>query len=194
MNMQWKCPDCGMILQKPDYWKDLHKEAIYGMVRCGGCNATHNAGDIAIGKFDVGNRIISFDHTYNYAIFWQRLLAYIIDQAIIIIVIVILGKSMASSSAGIEAETLQALALIISWLYYAVQESSKQQATFGKRIFSIKVTGLEGQKISFGKATGRFFGKILSSLIFGIGFLMAIWTEKKQALHDQLADTLVIQK
>lgn len=194
MKMQWKCPDCGTVLQKPDYWNDLQKEAIYGTVRCGGCNATYSAGDIAMGRFDVGRTIGSFDHIYSYANFWQRCLAWIIDQAIIIIVIVILGKSMARSSAGVEAETLQALALIISWLYYAIQESSKQQATFGKRIVSIKVTGLEGQKISFGKATGRFFAKLLSSLIFGLGFLMALWSEKKQTLHDQLADTLVILK
>ena len=53
MKMQWKCPVCGTILQKPDYWQDMNKNAIYGSVRCGNCNATLNAKDIASGKYDT---------------------------------------------------------------------------------------------------------------------------------------------
>jgi uncharacterized RDD family membrane protein YckC len=57
----------------------------------------------------------------------------------------------------------------------------------------IRVTDLDGGRISFGRATGRYFGKILSGLILGIGFLMAAFTERKQALHDLLAGTLVVR-
>ena len=83
--------------------------------------------------------------------------------------------------------------VLIPWLYSAYQESSESQATIGKRMLGIRVTDLSGNRISFGQATGRHFGKILSSLICSIGFIMAGFTEKKQALHDMLASTLVVR-
>ncbi len=82
--------------------------------------------------------------------------------------------------------------IVAEWLYYAFMESSKKQATLGKIIMGIKVTDLNGNRISFGKATGRYFGKIISSLILCIGYLMAAFTEKKQALHDILSNCLVV--
>ena len=78
------------------------------------------------------------------------------------------------------------------WLYYALMESSSFQATIGKRALGLKVTGMNGEPISFGTASIRYFGKILSHLIFSIGYIMAAFTEKKQALHDMLAGCLVI--
>ena len=81
---------------------------------------------------------------------------------------------------------------IIGWLYYATFESSEKMATPGKLTFGIKVTDMEGEKISFSKATGRYFGKYLSTLVVFVGFLMAAFTEKKQALHDILANCLII--
>ncbi|MER3416968.1 MAG: hypothetical protein C4297_12250 [Gemmataceae bacterium] len=73
-------------------------------------------------------------------------------------------------------------------------ESSRTQATLGKMALGITVTDLEGNRIGFGKATGRFFGKIISALIFYIGFVMAAFTEKKQGLHDMMAGCLVVNK
>jgi uncharacterized RDD family membrane protein YckC len=58
-------------------------------------------------------------------------------------------------------------------------------------IFGLKVTDLNGQRISFERATGRHFAKWLSSLILFIGYIMAGFSERKQALHDLLAGTLV---
>ena len=73
-------------------------------------------------------------------------------------------------------------------------ESSARQATYGKSAMSPRVTNLDGQRISFGHATGRFFAKIVSGMIpFAIGFLMAAFTERKQALHDLIAGTLVLK-
>jgi uncharacterized RDD family membrane protein YckC len=86
------------------------------------------------------------------------------------------------------------LALILQWLYFALMESSKNQATLGKMIVGIIVTDLYGNRISFGKASGRFFGKILSGLILNIGYIIAAFTEKKQALHDMIAGCLVVNK
>ena len=82
----------------------------------------------------------------------------------------------------------------LGWFYFAAMESSPKQATLGKLALSMKVTSLQGERISFGKATGRYFGKILSALILLIGFLMIAFTEKKQGLHDMLAGTLVANK
>jgi len=84
------------------------------------------------------------------------------------------------------------LSVIMSWLYFALMESSSRGATLGKMALGIRVTDLSGNRISFGKATGRYFGKIVSSMILMIGYLMAAFTERKQALHDMMAGCLVV--
>ena len=73
-------------------------------------------------------------------------------------------------------------------------ESSSKQATLGKLALGIVVTDLSGNRISFGRATGRYFGKIVSGMIMCIGYIMAGFTERKQALHDIMASCLVILK
>jgi uncharacterized RDD family membrane protein YckC len=83
---------------------------------------------------------------------------------------------------------------ILHWIYYAVLESSVWQGTLGKKALGLEVTDLAGARISFGRATGRFAGRYLSMFTLGIGFIMAGITQKKQALHDILASTLVIRK
>jgi uncharacterized RDD family membrane protein YckC len=84
--------------------------------------------------------------------------------------------------------------MVLNWLYYAFLESSAWQGTLGKKALGLEVTDLSGQRISFGRATGRHFAKIISSIILFIGFIMAGFTEKKQALHDMIAGCLVIRK
>ena len=87
------------------------------------------------------------------------------------------------------------LFLIVGWLYFAGMESSERQATFGKAAMSLRVTSTEGQRLSFGHASGRYFAKIITGLIpFAIGWIMAGFTAKKQALHDMIAGTLVMKK
>jgi uncharacterized RDD family membrane protein YckC len=88
-----------------------------------------------------------------------------------------------------------AIFIVVRWVYFAGMESSARQATFGKVAMSVYVTDLKGQPVTFGRATGRFFAKIVSGLIpLGIGYIMAGFTEKKQALHDMIAGTLVVRK
>jgi len=89
---------------------------------------------------------------------------------------------------------LIAILSVVKWLYYALLESSAWQATLGKKALGLMVTDLEGYRISFGRATGRFFAKMISAMILCIGFMMAGFTKKKQALHDMIAGTLVIRK
>ncbi|HYL46157.1 MAG TPA: RDD family protein [Candidatus Limnocylindrales bacterium] len=145
-----------------------------------------------------------------YAGFWLRFVAYIIDSIVlgfvvgITIVLPLLGHELESFPDdrhfgmfpifGPRFMAIRGLALMVSWIYYSLLESSAWQATLGKKALGLEVTDLEGRRISFGRATGRFFGKIVSGVILFIGFIMAGFTEKKQALHDILAGTLVIRK
>ena len=84
------------------------------------------------------------------------------------------------------------LVIVVPWLYYAGFESSRGQATPGKVLMRLEVTDLEGNRISFGRATLRFFGKFISTLIIFIGFLMIGLTKKRQGLHDKIAGCLVL--
>jgi len=83
--------------------------------------------------------------------------------------------------------------LVIYWLYEAVLVSSPMQATPGKMAVGLRITDLQGQPIGFGRATGRFVGKLVSRIIAYIGFIMAAFSERKQSLHDMMAGTLVVR-
>lgn len=132
--------------------------------------------------------------------FWRRCAAYVIDYAITFVLAWVAGL-VAGVGMGVALNAVGALVaplvgagigLIVGWLYFALQESSAAQATLGKRAMDLKVTDDYGQRIGFGRASGRFFGKILSGLILLIGFMLAGWTARKQALHDMLAGTVVV--
>ena len=140
----------------------------------------------------------------RYGGFWVRVVAAIVDGILIRIVVTPVGAifglgGLAAGGLGHGGLLLHlvgggvTLLLVIagSWLYEALMESSSYQATLGKMIFGMKVTDLYGNRISFARATGRHFAKILSGMILGIGFIMAGVTERKQGLHDMLAGTLV---
>ena len=88
----------------------------------------------------------------------------------------------------------QLLSIVISLVYYVVLETSPKQGTWGKQIAGIKVTDLQGNRLTVGRATGRFFAKFISGLTCGIGVLMPLFTEKKQTLHDMLAGCLALKK
>jgi uncharacterized RDD family membrane protein YckC len=97
--------------------------------------------------------------------------------------------AMASSIA-----LLVAGSILGSWLYSAYFESSEWQATVGKKILNLMVTDLQGNRISFARASGRFFAKFVTALIpCGIGYILAGFTDKKQALHDMIASCLVLR-
>jgi uncharacterized RDD family membrane protein YckC len=121
-----------------------------------------------------------------YAGFWVRFVAIIIDALIIAV-----GTGLVSAvtfGAGV------ALSFFAPWLYEAFMLSSEWQATVGKRAMSIMVTHVDGSRISFARATGRHFAKYISAFILCIGFIMAAFTAKKQALHDMMAETVVIRQ
>lgn len=87
------------------------------------------------------------------------------------------------------------VSVLIQWLYHAYLESGEKQATWGKQALGLYVTDLMGNPITFGRASGRFFAKIVTGMIpFGIGYIMAGFTERKQALHDMIASCLVLRR
>jgi uncharacterized RDD family membrane protein YckC len=84
------------------------------------------------------------------------------------------------------------VSMILGWLYHAGMESSSRQATLGKSVLSLRVTNAKGSRITFARASGRYFAKIITGLVpLGVGWMLAGFTAKKQALHDMIADTLV---
>ncbi len=133
-----------------------------------------------------------------YAGFWKRCAAFIIDYLIVIVLAMVSGVIIgfvygAVSDTTSGAELLGGLAgLAVWWLYHAMMESSARQATLGKMALGIRVADQRGARLSFGRASGRHFAKLLSGMIFAIGYLMAGFTAKKQALHDMIAGCLVI--
>jgi uncharacterized RDD family membrane protein YckC len=143
----------------------------------------------------------------SYGGFWIRVVAAIIDAVLVRVVVAPLhlmfgGLGLAGAMSGVPRAPLAILGggvtviatVALSWLYEAFMESSSYQATVGKMIFGMRVTDLEGNRISFERATGRHFAKWLSGIILCIGYIMVGFTERKQGLHDLLAGTLVLRK
>ena len=139
----------------------------------------------------------------KYAGFWVRVVAFIVDTIIILplawifylIQIAIFGANIASetySALLIEYFLFLIISIAVYCIYFAAFESSKWQATPGKRLLSLKVTDLYGGRVSFLRACGRYLAKTISGLFFGIGYIMIGVTEKKQGFHDILAGTLVL--
>ncbi len=144
----------------------------------------------------------------TYAGFWRRFAAYILDTIIVVAVLVILHVATGLifvcgppesatgevAQAGFSCETtgIGSLVMLVGgWLYFVLMEISSRQATLGKMALGIVVTDADGNRLSFGRATGRYFGKIVSSLILMIGFIMIAFTSRKQGLHDIMAGCLV---
>jgi uncharacterized RDD family membrane protein YckC len=159
----------------------------------------------------------AFPHPGPYAGFWLRLMAYVIDAVVLSVgMLVVIFAGVAIVGAGFlrnlgeqmnGAENIFAgigiliflgiffLLLAASWIYYAWFESSTHQATLGKMALGLMVTDIEGRRITFARASGRFFAKIITGLIpLFIGYLMAGFTERKQALHDMIASCLVLRR
>lgn len=141
--------------------------------------------------------------------FWLRVVAWFIDAAILAVIHwalvlffgtwllvpwAILGGDHGALMARLFDTGLQPFGIVVGWLYFALYESSRWQATPGKMALNLAVTDEYGRQVGFGRATGRYFGKFVSALILCIGFLMAGWTARKQALHDLMAGCCVVRK
>ena len=141
----------------------------------------------------------------GYGGFWIRVVAYLIDGILLNIVFGILGavmgvslmptrfSDMDSVDALASMGQLQLVSLVLTWLYFALMESSARGATVGKMIFGLRVVTDQGNRLSFLHATGRFFAKFISAIILCIGFIMVAFTDRKRGLHDIIASTLVVK-
>jgi uncharacterized RDD family membrane protein YckC len=145
----------------------------------------------------------------HYAGFWLRFVAILIDGIVLFAVLFVPIRAFVAASGFSMGEMANPwvmrhamrvfffprfFGLIVAWLYFALLESSSWQATLGKKALGLYVTDLNGQRISFGRATGRYFAKIVSNLTLCIGYIMAGFTARKQALHDIIAGCLVLRK
>ena len=158
-----------------------------------------------------------------YAGFWSRVAAHILDNLIVsipfvvvwfAIVMVFVGASafapMVHPQSDRQVNPVLAASffimivilyltfivgrIVVVWLYHAILESGPHQSTWGKRVLGLKVTSLNGQRITFSHATGRYFSTIITNMTMGVGYLMVAFTDRKQALHDMIAGTLVVRQ
>ena len=132
-----------------------------------------------------------------FAGFWRRLLAYFIDAFLLLLLFLLIAFVVDWVAPNAEELSLGLsfifFGLLISWIYFANGESGRHQGTFGKRMLGLRVADDYGQPVGFAQASGRFFGKFLSTLPFCVGFLMIALTERKQGIHDKLAGTCVLR-
>jgi uncharacterized RDD family membrane protein YckC len=143
----------------------------------------------------------------RYGGFWIRVVAAIIDGLLLGIVVWpvlgILGLSIGLAGSQVSMPEIGVhlvrgivawvLFMGAGWLYEATLESSSKQATVGKMALGLKVTDEFGNRISFARASARYFSKILSRVILMIGYIMVGFTQRKQGLHDMIAGTLVVR-
>ena len=148
------------------------------------------------------------------ASFFLRFIAFLIDCAILFVPVVLLfalgflAIHLPRLWERIDAETLNQewellkrntwqlfwlVMVAFGWLYGAGLECSRAQATIGKRWVGVKVTDAHGERISFLRATGRYAAKYLSALPCFLGFIMALFSSRRLALHDRLAHTRVVR-
>lgn len=142
-----------------------------------------------------------------YAGFWLRAIALIIDGIVIKLTLgIALSFLFPQPSIQVTEDSFSAsmyfeqmgnpenwLHVVGLWLYFTLLESSSWQATVGKKILSLKVTDLNGNRIGLGQANIRYWSKLLSFVTLFVGYILAGLTQRKQALHDLIAKTLVVR-
>jgi uncharacterized RDD family membrane protein YckC len=136
----------------------------------------------------------------SYGGFWIRVGAYLMDTTIMLIPTLLISfflHSIIPTTTQRETAFVNLIAdgcnLLTWWAYTAAFLSSSWQATPGKKICGLKVIDYDGNRISLGRATGRYFASLLDALTLGVGVFMVAWTARRQSLHDMIANTLVIK-
>ena len=186
-----------------------------GAVFCSACGQTFSSG-VVIARSPMGAQTVPATARVEYGGFWLRFLAYLIDGAVITIgafviaipMVFLTGLGTLLSQIHPEEDLNDAgfwlimgvvflfatVSLVVTWLYHALMESSEWQATVGKKALNLVVTDMAGRRVSFWRATGRHFAKIVSNMIYPFGHIMAGFTAQKQALHDMIAGCLILHR
>lgn len=136
----------------------------------------------------------------RYAGFWRRLGAFALDLGVAatvflgvsVLLAILLGPWVGVPGGAVLVAAAVLLWQAVSWLYWAVMESSPRQGTVGKVLLNMAVTGIDGQRLSFRQATVRHFAKVVSTLAALLGFAMIATTARKQGLHDFLGRSVVV--
>jgi uncharacterized RDD family membrane protein YckC len=128
----------------------------------------------------------------QYAGFWIRVGAYLLDIIILIPVNLIVGYAL--DDPFLEQGTASWINIGIAACYYSLMESSSYQGTLGKMALNLRVGDSDGNQLSLGNAIGRYFSKFISAILLCIGFMMVGWDEKNQGLHDKIAGTYVFYR
>lgn len=196
--IEFQCKNCRQLIHANDEYAGKP-------YKCPGCNA-----DNIIPGIIEGSPAISCKLQLNtrYAGFWERFVAVLIDLIILAVAGGIISSVVSAiiqvrlTISGTDPMIIPYISMyigmtinsILQLLYFTIMQSSPLQATIGKMALGIIVTDETGNRISFMRANGRLFAKSLSALILFIGYMMAGFTERKQALHDMIASTYVIKK
>lgn len=182
------CPNCGTAIAS-------------GQKFCAKCGANLETSNVrSATPIPAGSTSSSGEAPYSG--FWRRAWAWLIDCVVFYLAILMVGvivgvvaAAVSGKSAGLGVRELIIVGfLFVPWLYYALMESSSIQATLGKLAAGIKVTDEVGSRITFGRATGRYFAHILSGFTLGVGYAMVVFTRHRQALHDIIAGTFVVRR
>jgi uncharacterized RDD family membrane protein YckC len=183
------CAECGGIF-------NIQDTISYGTMRvCANCKPAF------MQKLAEGARLNTGAMTY--ARFWTRFAAVFVDGIILWVVnfvlqmgaVALVRVSSSANQGPMAAAVVSMLLMVVSLaiaLSYEVVMIGKYGATLGKMACKIKVVTADGGRVSYLRALGRYFAKMLSGLILGIGYLMAAFDEEKRALHDRICDTRVI--
>jgi uncharacterized RDD family membrane protein YckC len=161
----------------------------------------------ALESSDTIASIVAAPESKEYAGFWRRVWASLIDISIEVLGALLLSLALdtilhvVGGSMGIAPESMEyatgitfiVLLALGAWLYRAFSESSRYRATLGKRMLGLQVVTPAGGQLTFGQASVRHFMKFLSLFTLGFGFMMAGWTKRRQALHDMPHDCLVVR-
>ena len=142
----------------------------------------------------------------EYSGFWLRFVAFLIDEIIwnLLVTLVVVLLVMYAFAAVMAGGNIVAVILIVilagfgitlGWYFYhAYCESSDWQGSIGKRALGLYVTDAQGGRLTFGRALARNFSIMISHMTMGVGYIMAGFTKKKQALHDMVADCVVCRR
>jgi uncharacterized RDD family membrane protein YckC len=190
-----KCRRCGQVLRD-------------GTRACTSCGEPVDHASAGSEPGAAASPALEVRRSAVYAGFWLRAVAYVLDSLLLgfavgfLILMPLMERgaipkdnpwALFTGAVTRQVIAIQLLVTMVSWLYFASFESSAWQATPAKRLLGLAVTDLRGQRIGFARASGRYFGKLLSGTLFFVGFLMAGLTPRKQALHDLLAGCLVLR-
>src|ERR1051325_3139389 len=184
-------------------------------VFCSTCGQAFSAPAV-IARSPMSAQTVPAAARVEYGGFWLRFLAYLIDGAVITIgafviaipMVFLTGLGTLLSQIHPQEDLNDAgfwlimgviflfatVSLVVTWLYHALMESSEWQATVGKKALDLVVTDMAGRRVSFWRATGRHFAKIVSNMIYPFGHIMAGFAAQKQALHDMIAGCLILRR